>query len=321
MNIDELKDALRPYISIEDLGITVYAVIKGAEEDGPKRLDIEQDSHDCLLQMFAKRIRSQIVDRTEVSVMNLSDSDERQNVIYEYDLEIPQELQALQSVTLTDDTALLSLNDESLSQIKAIVVEIGNNEGQLVLYKTMAPINVFGRDKIFLKKHESRLARIDDEFLRISDGFQMLHVNGTLMVLDLKTLESKFGFHDVVKREAETGLQTIEEMGLLENPETLRELIDDVKFARKLTKVARSSPVLQQMISNDRIIAFCKNYPTLKSIKFNNDEDKILLDTQKSKDLFIKLLMDDYLVSQLTSRHYESLAKDVADADATAATA
>lgn len=318
MNIEELKERLRPFLEIQDMGISLYAVIKGAEEKGPKQLDIEQDAHECLLQMFTNRIRSQIVDRAEVSVMNLSDSDERQNVIYEYDLEVPQELKALQAVTETDDADLLSLNDESLSQIKAVVVEIGNNERQIVLYKTMAPINVFGRDKIFLKKHESRLTRIDDEFLRISDGFQMLHIDGTLLVLDLKTLESKFGFHDVVKREAEAGLQTIEELELLENPETLRELIDDIKFARKLTKVARSSPVLQQMISNDQIIAFCKNYPTLKSLKFNRDEDRILLDTQKSKDLFIKLLMDDYLISELTRCHYESLAKDIAATDSIA---
>ncbi|WP_240068822.1 hypothetical protein [Enterobacter hormaechei] len=34
------------------------------------------------------------------------------------------------------------------------------------------------------------------------------------------------------------------------------------------------------------------------------------LDTKVSKDLFIKILMDDFLTSQLTQFYYESLAKD-----------
>ncbi|MCY3628153.1 MAG: DUF4868 domain-containing protein [Gammaproteobacteria bacterium] len=48
-------------------------------------------------------------------------------------------------------------------------------------------------------------------------------------------------------------------------------------------------------------------------IRFNDREDKIVLDTKKSKDLFIKLLMDDFLTSELTSYHYESVVKDIAE--------
>lgn len=36
----------------------------------------------------------------------------------------------------------------------------------------------------------------------------------------------------------------------------------------------------------------------------------ITLDTKVSKDLFIKVLMDDFLTSQLTQFYYDSIAKD-----------
>lgn len=36
----------------------------------------------------------------------------------------------------------------------------------------------------------------------------------------------------------------------------------------------------------------------------------ISLDTKVSKDFFIKVLMDDFLTSQLTKFYYDSIAKD-----------
>ncbi|WP_420868523.1 Kiwa anti-phage protein KwaB-like domain-containing protein [Alkalimarinus coralli] len=66
-------------------------------------------------------------------------------------------------------------------------------------------------------------------------------------------------------------------------------------------------------MENNQIISFCKTFPKLANrIRLNEDETKIGLDTKVSKDLFIKLLMDDYLTSELTHFHYESVSKDSA---------
>ena len=101
---------------------------------------------------------------------------------------------------------------------------------------------------------------------------------------------------------------------LIENPEVLHELLGDVKYARRVTKIAKSSPVLKAEVPNASIIAFCKSFPKLVGkIRFNDAEDKIVLDTKVSKDLFIKLLMDDFLTSELTHFHYASVAKDSID--------
>ena len=127
-------------------------------------------------------------------------------------------------------------------------------------------------------------------------------------------MEKSFGFHEVIEKEALLGVEAVEAVELLENPETLYELIQDITTARKLTKIAKNSPVLRANIENHHIIAFCKSFPALKGkIRFNANEDKIQLDTKVSKNLFIQLLMDDFLTSELTSFHYTSLAKDEAN--------
>jgi len=317
MEAEELKKALQYfYDNYDELGVSVYAILKDQDSEGLKKIDIEADASNGLKTLFIQSLKDSISDKEDLSVHDLSTSDERLDAIYRYDVEKPQELKLIEKVMEEDNLPLLNLVESELSGIKALLIEIGNNIGQMVLYKTMAPVNIFGRASFFLKKSNHRLEKIDDEFLRVSPGFQLLCINDELFVLDLRVIEKSFGFHEVIKREAALGIDSIESMDLLDNPEVLRELLEDVKYARRFTKVAKSSPVMKAKIPNTSIIEFCKTYPGLSGrIRFNDTVNKIVLDTKVSKNLFIKLLMDDFLTSELTKNHYASVAKDSVDDD------
>lgn len=318
MTTVELKAALQAYYDDQaNIGVCVYALMKDTKNLGPFKLDIEVDAEAGLKTLFMQSLRDEISSKDDLSVLALSSADERVNAIYVYDLEIPEELTSLETVIAQDDLPVLDLNEASLSSIRALLIEIGNNAGQLVLYKTMAPVNIFSRSSFFLLKHESRLKRLEDEFLRVSAGFQMMRINGNLLVLNLEALEHNFGFHDVIKKEAALGIDAIVSAELLTNPDVLRELIDDVKYARRLTKIAKVSPVLKAGISGGSIVQFCKTFPNLVGrIRFNDENNKVILDTKVSKDLFIKILMDDFLTSELTKFHYASVAKDTVEPSA-----
>jgi len=311
----ELKQKLDDvYSKIDEIGIAVYVLLKGDDELEPKKLDIEGGALSGLKALFVESLRDNISNKDELSILDLSSSDERTNAIYRYDLDIPSELAAMDTVVSKDDIPLFDFSECELSRIKSLLIEIGNNNHQIVLYKSMAPVNVFGRSSFFMKKDKKRFKKIDDEFIRISAGFQLMKVSGELFVIDLGAIEKAFGFHDVIIKEAALGIKAIETMSVIENIETLKELVDDVKYARKFTKIAKASPVIRAGIDNARIIEFCKTFPELKGrIRFNDAGDKIQLDTKVSKNLFIQLLMDDFLTSELTKFHYKSVAKDEAD--------
>lgn len=315
MTAEELKTALQAYYDHQtNIGVCVYALMKDAGNPGPFKLDIEADAKAGLKALFMQSLKDEISSKEDLSLLALSSADERVNAIYVYDLDIPDELRSLETVISQDDLPVLDLNEESLSSIRALLIEIGNDARQLVLYKTMAPVNIFGRSCFFLRKHASRLERLEDEFLRVSAGFQMMRINGHLLVLNLEALEHNFGFHDVIKREAALGIDAIVSAELLTNPDVLRELVDDVKYARRFTKVAKASPVLRAGVSGESIVQFCKTFPNLVGrIKFNEENNKVILDTKVSKDLFIKVLMDDFLTSELTKFHYASVAKDAVE--------
>ncbi|PHR29303.1 MAG: DUF4868 domain-containing protein [Desulfotalea sp.] len=320
MNKDELNTRLNYFIeNTSDIGITIYVVIK--DENKPRKLDIEAIALPDLKKLFLESINDNIVKNDELSVVKLSSTDDRTNVLYEYDIDIPNELSVLSDVSQSDGHQQFNVVIDDIDQVTALIVEIGNSEKQILLYKTMARVNIYGRKSYFLIKSDIRFRKIDDEFFRISPNFQLIQVDGSLVVLDLKTIEKFFGFKNVIKKEAKIGIQAIEKISLLENPDTLHELVKDMTFARKLTRVAKDSPVLKAKIPNCKIIEFCKKFPNLKGkIRFNNDETKILLDTRKSKDLFIQILMDDFLTSELTNFHYTSLTKDEAETGIEAST-
>lgn len=305
-----LDSNLSYYIKNKDnIAIIVYAILK--DSSTPYRMDIEGSAQDGLKQLFLDSIQDNIIDNQDLHILPLSSADERGNVIYHYDIQWPAELTSLHPTLGQLIEPVFDFNKQLIDNIRVLLICIGNADQQIVLYKIMAPVNIFSRTGFFLMKSETRLEEIKNDFFRVSGNFQIMKIEGELYVIDLKSVEKMFGFHEVIKREAKIGMKAIEQMDILVDIDVIKELLEDVKYARKLTKIAKASPVIEAKIENNKIIEFCKIYPYLKNrIRFSADGTKISLDTKVSKDLFIKILMDDFLTSQLTQFYYESLAKD-----------
>lgn len=314
MNKEELNQAL-DFINDPDgvLNIVLYTCMS---DSNLKLLDVKYDDLPPIKNLFVNSINELIIEKEDYTVIPLSTADERLNCFYQYDLELPAELENLRSVIGNDQIENLSLNDYSFADIDSLVILISDNSHNLTLYKKISPVEVIGRRGYILYESNSRFERFDKQLLRISNNFQVIQVDGEIFILDLKSIEKSFGFHDVIRREATLGVNAIRDKGLVCNIEVLEELIDNVSFARKLTKIAKSSPVLQNNIPNINIINFSKSHPALKNkMRYTPDNTQFMLDTKTSKQLFVKLLNDDFLTSELTRLYYDSLAKDFIEAE------
>ena len=152
MNAEELQAALQPFFdNVDEISVSVYAILKGQDGNDPRKLDIEADALQVLKALFMRCLREKISEREELTVLNLSTSDERIDAIYVYDIEIPAELEGMEDVVTSDNLPLLNLAECDLSGIKALLIEIGNNIGQIVLYKSMAPVNILAELVSFSK--------------------------------------------------------------------------------------------------------------------------------------------------------------------------
>lgn len=315
MNKQELDNALA-FINAPkgELQIILYAILDGIAE--PKRLDIKGADLPELRKLFVSGIQESVITKDDYTVLPLSEADERGKCFYQYDLELPDELKHLESTIGNDNLENFNFVHNQLSGIYSLIVVLADNENEIALFKKLSPVEVVGRGGYMLWKSNQRLERFDDQLLRISPKFQALTVNGEIIIVDLTAIEKSFGFHDVITREATISLDVIRKLQLVSNIESLEELVSDVRYARKLTKVARSSPVIQRNIPNKDIIAFSQSHPlTRNKMRYSEDGTQFNLDTRVSKDLLIKILNDDLLTSELTKLYYDSLAKDGIEID------
>jgi len=310
MNKTQLDESLSFLTNPEgELQIIIYAITN--ENDEPKKLDIDSGDLSTIKSLFINSVKNLIIEKTDFVVLPLSTADERGKCFYQYDLDVPDELKLLETVIGNDSLATFNLRAARFSDIRAMIVVIADSRREITLYKNVSPIEIIGRGGNLFWKSNQRLEKFDEELLRISPKFQVIRVNNEIIIIDLPQIEKGFGIHDVIIQEATSSLEIIDRIRIVSNIDSLRELVTDVTFARKLTKVARSSPVLRLKIPNSDIIAFVKNHPlTKKKIRLNDDETQFNLDTRISKDLFIKILNDDLLTSELTKLYYDTLAKD-----------
>lgn len=307
MNQEELANAILGCIT-EESGIEIFLGLKNNEL---KKANFLADTQRNIKNLFVDEIQHKILD-ADLTIMNLSTADERVNVIYQYDLELTEEMQIFDLVNTAENIIpIFSFENDGINNIAYFLIVIGHIGHQIIIYKQLAPVNIYKRNTgFFVRKVDNEFAQIEDDFLRIVPGIDLFKINGELYIMNLAIIERKFDIHNVIIASANKQIDIIRQFNLVTNIETLSEELSDLSFARKLSKIAEHSPVLGR-IDNEHIIRFTRNHPALQNvIKYSNDGTKIKLTSKASKRLFLKLLNDDYLTSNLTSIYYDSLAKD-----------
>lgn len=309
----ELNFTLESVLSREEIGAMVFFLLQDNDSLIIKKADLDESLQPMILNQYREYINNNIINNDDISLLDLSCADDRANVLYRYDFEeLPSGFEALDSVIRNEDIPTFSFSTDSLSNLKAFIILIGNNENQLVLYKHCYPVNLLKRDSVLrIVKADQRFVKLEEDVLNISDKFEFFKIGNEYFILNLTTLERIFNFQEVIAQKAREGIIKITMKDLLVNPSELEELLEDKSLSRKLIKISTESPVLIDNIPNDEVIGFTKSHIHLKNkFQYSSDGSKIHLHTKLSKKLFLKVLDDAYLLSQLTHRNYESVAKN-----------
>lgn len=314
MTLSQFQESLLNIINIDGIGLNMFFLLQGEDNLILKRANIIEDVKDELQRSYLSQLRYYATEE-ELSLMNLSAADDRRSAIYNYDLEekpgIFEYFDDLMDTSkpLADYPVFNFINDD-LSDLEGYFVRIGDQDSKLVIYRKQMPINLFKRGKIYLVKgHETQFTKIDQEFLRIDTKIDVINLIGEQIITNINILERHYEFTEIIMNEATASLESIAELDLLDNLDVLTERVSDVRFARKLAKLSTTSPVFT--LERIRILQFARQHASLRSsFKFDAVNGKIILDTKKSQEQFLKLMNDDYLHSQLTDFDYVTPAKD-----------
>lgn len=321
MEIDSFKKKISAVLSAEGCSAEFYFLLDAEKGMDVKLVDINEEDHAELGRMFVNSVSETLLLNDDLSLIKLSGADDRKNAVYEYDLDsVPQELSYLKKIIENESFEIFDLKSDDLSHLEGILILLGNQDVQLALYKYQYPVTLLKKDSGFnlmKPKGGSRFKKLDADILKINSKFEFIKIDGKYYILDIKALERFFGFHDAVKNVAEKGVENIKAAGLVVDCAVLEARLNDISFARKLVKSAGRSPVLGK-IPNEQIIGFTNMHPALRGkFKYSSDGTQINLITKKSQNLFLKLLNDDFLQSELTRLYYDSIAKDsIEEADA-----
>lgn len=311
MNKEQLIDRLSYFLEpANNIGAVLYFVLEQDGETIIRFANLDNNTQMELKNRFLESITEKFIDNEELHFLNISEADERKNVVYRYDVgEKPANLNILDEILANEVQPPFRFNRNNLSDIKGYLITIGDEGNRIALYKKQYPVNLLKRDRFLLVQDNQRFSQVQGDTLAIDKNFDFMMVDDDFIVLNINTLERFFGFEQVVRDLAQHVIDSIETGDLLEDIEELQELAKDLSNAGKLMK-ARNSPVLDIPVGH--VINFIRNHSELKKkIKLNDGETKIRLTTGVSRKLFLKLLNDDFLLSELTRRQYDSHTKDV----------
>ena len=317
MTIEEIKAKVNGIFS-ESYSTQVYLVLKIEDVFELRIADIEDATEPEIRAMFSGSVCSRISDNEDLSICNLSSADDRANALFAYDYaEYPDELAVFQSFdlqTAIENVPKFNFNNDNISFLYGYIIYLGSMNDGLLLFKKHYPISLIKRECFLLglKKSAERFEKISgDDILRLNGDFQLIRIENDIYVADVKVLERNLGFNELIFREASTTIESINGLNLLEDIQVLKDSAEEVSFARKLSKVKKTSPIFTNNIPKEVIVEFTKTNPGLKgAFKYSDDGLTIRLDTKKSKEAFIKLLNDSFLRSELTKEYYEARAKD-----------
>jgi len=314
MNLEQIKEKLDEICQMDGIGINIYFLLSINGQQELRRADIIEDVKTDLLNSYKNTLRG-IVANEELGLLNLSAADDRINAFYKYDLdEKPAFFGFFDTIyNNSQNVQTFSFTNDSLNTLEGYFIHIGDHGTNLILYRKQMSVNLFKQGKIYLVKgHETQFEKINQEFLRIDTKVDVINLDNINYINNISILERHYEFNTIIINEATQSITSISTLDILENIDILSSRVSDVRFARKLSKISTISPVFQ--LPKEQIMSFVKGHLTLGvQFRFSTDGSKILLDTKKSQDFFIRLMNDDFLHSELTNFDYVTPAKDKLD--------
>ena len=324
MTKEVLQAKLDRLIAQEDCGINLYFILRQQEEYVLKKANVRHEALNPIKKVLRDNLIQlrQMMDEDTFALMNLSGADERKNVIYIYDLD--EELQPISLMReveanlfnngyfTPDNNRVFDFATDTFEDVDAWIASYGMEGNHIIIYRKTFSVNLLKQGRnLFVFKDAEQIDIIKDDIFRIDGKIDFFLLDNTPLINNISILEKFNDFKDIVQRSARKSVQQIDAANLVDDITKLRERAEnDISFARKLIKVTTNALILN-VVSRETIIQFAREHAYLsKRLKVSAD-NKFELDKKVAQNLFVQLLDDAFLHSDLSSNDYVSPGKDI----------
>jgi hypothetical protein len=242
-------------------------------------------------------------DNDDLAVVPLSGIDQREEVLYHYDLlEKPKGFDSI-AATLAVNQPIFFFDHYALSDVKSIVIKVAVIGHVFLLFKHVYPVSLVRRSSILMVKVGDRLSHLDNDVLKLTSGFDVLCYENEYYINGFKKFEKAFKFDAIEQKVRAAATAAIVALGICNDAKS--HLANGAAPARDYIRVANSD-VLTLPVAT--IVAHAANLQQKTGLKIINGV--IQLTSKSSVKVFMKMLNDDYLRSGLTNYDYDTLAKN-----------
>ena len=319
MNKEEFIDALDRIFGSDQCAIHLYFVMKVGGVLSVKKPEINADNKQPILNSLRvdyenKKANLKEIDRHVSKISGASDASEG---VLEYDLQQePETFKIIREVydNRERDDYFSAGNgrkfggEDQLSNIYGFVFLLHTpDDRHITIYRKAYFVNIFKRSTRFFFDG-NRIKHFDKELMNIEGKIDYLLLDNTFFIFNEKSLEKNEDIKIVMKNAAVRNLGVIANTGLTGNLDTIAERINkEPSFARKIVNFSTNSPVMTMKAA--AVIAHIKENRALYGDIHIGVDNKIVLDTKKEQEAFIKMLNEDFLTSSLTGQNYDATRK------------
>ena len=303
---DNLYTFFDEIANLSNLSLNLYAIIKDWDTTINKKIDIDRDTADWLTSKYSSLAKSYLWD--EVEFKEIWEYDDEANNVYYYFDQCTDEMEFIKDIDwwIQDKFSI-----DELKKIDWIIVKIGNQDKFCNLYVPYYPIYLMDREKwaMIVPDNSQFKAFESDKILRFNNQITFLYYKDQqedlVLSFDFEKIEKYFWYEKEFINRANTKIETIDNLWFVSDISQLKGYIENKKSLRnKLIKIKQTSEVLNK--STSEIKAFVESKTFLSSKVWFDSDDKITITSEERARIFLKLLDDDYLRSDLTDWEYES---------------
>ena len=306
MNKLEMTSKIREIIETDtNCGVEIYVCLKNDEQVFYiEKMVSRNELKDRVRAIVLDVLREQYLD-DDAEYGDISDVIDNKKMVYV----LEQSEEYCPFSTLGDNLDVISTFEEkNIERVLGFIFKINLNSKKIFAYQqAYVGSRLQAKNVLRIMQKEDVFQIVEKEMLKIDRRVELVIVDNTILVRNVKVLQDYFGFQLFVRNQAQSVISKLEELDILGDIDVLKECQNGEKLtiSKKLMKI-KNSPVLE--MDKDELIRKIPLIPRYRGI-IHIEDGKIRTSTKKDVDNLLKLLNDDIVKSELTDKEYDSTSK------------
>lgn len=286
-------------------GVDVYVCLKDEEQGFYIEKMMSMNSLKDRIRLMALEVLNTQYLQDDIEYCDILDVTDNKKVVYVLEQNDEYNPFALLNENMDE---ISSFDEKDIGKVLGLLFKLNLNSKKFFMYQqAYVGSKIQTKNNLRIIQKDDVFEIVDKEMLKIDKRGELLILNNTILVRNVKVLQDFFGFQMFVRNQAKRVISKLEELDILENIDTLKEYQNGEKLtiSKKLMKI-KKSPVLE--MNKEELINKIPMLPRYKNI-IHIEDGKIRTNTKKDVDNLMKLLNDDYVKSELTDKEYDSISK------------